>query len=188
MSGSPSSNQPDRAVARLLDNHFSVEELQELTYDLGIDWENLPGASKLAQCRELVTYVMRRGTNRRPQVADLLAACVRTRPNVAWKDVFASLLPAELPKEFFYPYSCNTMAMRQLLLYAFEDDVVLAKFCQQHFPDVLLSFGSGKSFREKAQTLIGYCQRRGLWPDLLGLMKVNYPDAYTKFAPYEVHQ
>ncbi len=180
---SSTSSQPDRAIARLLDNHFSVQELQELTYDLGIDWEDLPGASKLAQCRELVTYVLRRGTKARPQMADLLAACVRMRPDVPWKEAFASLLPKELPQEPFYPHPYNTWAMRHLLLRAFGDDVALGKFCQQHFPDTLTYLGSGKSFREKVQTLIAYCQRRGLWPELMDLMKANYPGAYAEFAP-----
>ena len=183
---SSTSSQPDRAVARLLDNHFSVQELQELTYDLGIDWENLPGTSKLAQCRELVTYVMRRGTKGRPQIADLLAACGRMRPEVPWKDTFASLLPKELPQEPFYPHLYNTWAMRQLLLRAFEDDAALAEFCRQHFPDILTYLGSGKSSREKVQTLIGYCQRRGLWPVLVDLMKANHPSAYAEFAPYKM--
>jgi hypothetical protein len=171
----------------MLDKHFSTQELQELTFDLGIDLENLPGTGKLTQCRELVTYIMRRERKTRPQMADLLAACVHLRPDTAWKDAFAGLLLKELPQEPFYPYPYNTVAMRELLLYAFEDDMALAKFCQQHFPDILTHFGSGKSFREKVQALIGYCQRRELWPNLLSLMKANYPDAYAKLAPYETH-
>jgi len=188
MNSSTSSTQPVRAVASMLDKHFSAQELQELTYDLGIDLENLPGAGKLAQCRELVTYIMRREKKARPQMADLLAACVRMRPDIEWKDAFADLLPKELPKEPFYPHPYNTAAIRQLLLYAFEEDMALAKFCQQQFPDILTYFGAGKSFREKAQILIGYCQRRGLWPKLMDLMKANYPNAYAKFSPYEVRK
>jgi tetratricopeptide (TPR) repeat protein len=59
-----------------VDRYFDDNELRELCFDLGVDYESLPAAGKSARARELVTYCQRR--NRLPE---LEAACRRLRPN-----------------------------------------------------------------------------------------------------------
>lgn len=67
--------------------HFNKEELRTLCFDLGVEYENLPD-TKDGMVRELVAYSERRG-----KTAELIAACQRLRPNVAW-NVGASLVVA----------------------------------------------------------------------------------------------
>ena len=44
----------------ILVTHFSDGELRDLCFDLGIDYESLPGEGKSAKARELVAYCQRR--------------------------------------------------------------------------------------------------------------------------------
>jgi hypothetical protein len=60
--------------------YFSDSELRDLCFDLGIDYESLPGEGKAAKARELVSYCQRHG-----RLAELEAACRRLRPS-AFKD------------------------------------------------------------------------------------------------------
>jgi hypothetical protein len=59
--------------------HFNDGELRDLCFDLGIDYENLPGQGKSDKARELVAYVQRY-----ERTDELVALCRRLRPNVAW--------------------------------------------------------------------------------------------------------
>ena len=63
-----------------LERTFSLEELATLCFDLGLDFESLPGSDKAGKARELVTYLERRG-----RIPDLIAVCRARRPNVAWE-------------------------------------------------------------------------------------------------------
>jgi hypothetical protein len=56
---------------------FSDSELRDLCLDLGIDYENLPGASKADKARELVLYM-----ERQSRVADLVRRVVELRPHI----------------------------------------------------------------------------------------------------------
>ncbi|MEM7114252.1 MAG: hypothetical protein AAF614_17590, partial [Chloroflexota bacterium] len=40
--------------------HFSSSELQDLCFDLGIDYESLDGVAKKDKVRELISYAIRR--------------------------------------------------------------------------------------------------------------------------------
>jgi hypothetical protein len=57
--------------------HFNDNEVRDLCFDLGIDYESLPGEGKAAKARELVAYCQRRN-----RLAELEAACLRLRPDV----------------------------------------------------------------------------------------------------------
>lgn len=61
--------------------NFSDSELRDLCLELGIDYEDLPGASKADKARELILYL-----ERRDQLPQMLAICRRLRPNVNWDD------------------------------------------------------------------------------------------------------
>ena len=64
----------------ILATYFSDGELRDLCFDLGIDYESLPGEGKASKARELVAYCQRRD-----RLTDLETACRRLRPN-AFKD------------------------------------------------------------------------------------------------------
>lgn len=66
-------------LARQLNEYFSWEELEDLSFRLGISMEDLSGATRSAKARELVTYLHRRGR------LDQLVTLARTlRPHVTW--------------------------------------------------------------------------------------------------------
>lgn len=58
---------------------FDEGELRTLCFDLGVDYESLPGSSKSDKGRELISYFLRRR-----DLAPLLAACRRERPHLDW--------------------------------------------------------------------------------------------------------
>jgi Effector-associated domain 7/TIR domain len=68
---------------------FSDTELRDLCFDLGIDYEDLPGQGKAAKARELVAYCERRGLT-----TELIKKCSELRPHVSWGAVRE---PLEVP-------------------------------------------------------------------------------------------
>ncbi len=63
--------------------YFSLDELDTLCYDLGVDPDSVPerDSDKPTRVREIVTYFEDRG-----RLADLIALCAKGRPNVPWSD------------------------------------------------------------------------------------------------------
>jgi hypothetical protein len=58
---------------------FSDTELHDLCFDLGMDYEDLPGEGRAAKARELVAYCERRGLT-----PELIKKCSELRPHVSW--------------------------------------------------------------------------------------------------------
>ncbi|NTV64599.1 MAG: trypsin-like peptidase domain-containing protein, partial [Oscillochloris sp.] len=70
----------DRVKLRqALINLFSDGELRDLCFDLGIDYENLPGQAKGDKARELIGYAERTSRS-----AELVAVCRALRPQGDW--------------------------------------------------------------------------------------------------------
>lgn len=67
---------------------FSVSELQTLCFDLGVDYDLLPGEGKENKARELIYYVIRRNLE-----TEFVSICRQSRPNILW----------ELPQDVPYP-------------------------------------------------------------------------------------
>ena len=68
--------------AKLRENlvdYFSDSELNDLCFDMDIDYESLPGQGKSAKARELIAYCERRG-----RLPELVTRLYRLRSNVAW--------------------------------------------------------------------------------------------------------
>ena len=59
--------------------HFNEGELRDLSFELGVDYDDLPGEGKTAKARELVVYHERRGLVRK-----LAERCYQLRPSVSW--------------------------------------------------------------------------------------------------------
>ncbi len=58
---------------------FNEKELYDLCFDMGVDYEGLPGKGKAGKAREFVAYLDRRGS-----IAELLRRCSERRPDVSW--------------------------------------------------------------------------------------------------------
>ncbi|HEX6385059.1 MAG TPA: hypothetical protein VF177_10345 [Anaerolineae bacterium] len=67
------------SVCRFLNQHFNLDELRELAFDLGIDYENVEGTSKRAKIRELVLYF-----NRQHMLDELIKTVKERRPWAPW--------------------------------------------------------------------------------------------------------
>lgn len=66
---------------------FNEEEMRTLCSDLGIDYENLAGMTKVGKARELIDLLERLERTR-----DLLALCSVQRPSVDWQRLMATTL------------------------------------------------------------------------------------------------
>ncbi len=61
----------------IIDNHFNLEELKELCFNLNIDYDNLSGETKKIKISELIKYL-----NRRSNLKKLIELIQTTRPNI----------------------------------------------------------------------------------------------------------
>lgn len=75
--------EPDRQkltqLRKLLIQHFSLDELRVLCFDLGLEYDDLPGDTKTTKMHGLIEYLQRRDELNR-----LLEEAVDHRPHVAW--------------------------------------------------------------------------------------------------------
>jgi len=65
-----------------LATYFDAGELRTLCFDLGVDYDDLPGEGKTNKARELIAYL-----ERRDRLSEMVRICERQRPNVTWRDV-----------------------------------------------------------------------------------------------------
>ncbi len=66
-------------LRQILTKKFNKSELKNLSFDLSVEYENLPGYTKQGKARELITYL-----ERRDRVPELIQACQQLRPNASW--------------------------------------------------------------------------------------------------------
>ncbi|HEY3341911.1 MAG TPA: hypothetical protein VGK81_07825 [Anaerolineae bacterium] len=59
--------------------YFEVDDLESLCFDLGVDYNGLPGDGKAAKVVAMLEYFGRTG-----RVTQLIDRCAQLRPNVAW--------------------------------------------------------------------------------------------------------
>lgn len=75
-------NQQRVGLRTLLENSFNEDELSTLCFDLGVEFENIGGETKIDKSREIVTMF-----ERKQRLDDLIEACRRLRPTVDWPDI-----------------------------------------------------------------------------------------------------
>lgn len=63
----------------LLDQHFNLEEIRTLCFELHVDYDNLQGEGKSAKIRELIL-----GLSRKDRLPDLAVLAHEKRSNVGW--------------------------------------------------------------------------------------------------------
>ncbi|MCA9999505.1 MAG: hypothetical protein KDE56_27265, partial [Anaerolineales bacterium] len=76
-------------LARLLNQTYSLEELELLCKDLSLDYENLPGETRIGKTLSLVQHAQRHS-----YLLELITTCSRQRPRVDWPDATLIDLPA----------------------------------------------------------------------------------------------
>lgn len=63
----------------LIADHFGIQDLRDLCFELHIDYDDLGGEGRRDKIRELLLYARRHG-----RTSDLLDQLRRARPDVAW--------------------------------------------------------------------------------------------------------
>ena len=88
----------------MLATSLDAGELRTLCFDLGVDYDDLPGEGKTNKARELIAYL-----ERRDRLSELVSICKQQRPNIDWRDVpratqdVSATLPAA-PAEPYRPH------------------------------------------------------------------------------------
>ncbi len=72
-----------------IEKYFNMDELKDLTFDLGINYENIPGETISAKSRELINYCQRHNLLR-----ELIEKCAELRSQVDWWQGLSSLSSA----------------------------------------------------------------------------------------------
>jgi class 3 adenylate cyclase len=84
MTGGGSTKQASRRyltqLRQILDSHFNEGELITLCFDLGVDYDNLPGAGKVNKARELISHLDRHGL-----IPDLVELGQKRHPDISWE-------------------------------------------------------------------------------------------------------
>jgi hypothetical protein len=93
-----------------IDRYFNFSEVKTLCFNLGVDYENIPGDIRSAFIRNLIISLAKR--ERLPELINLLR---RERPRVAWQDV---------PADFELPPSMAQENIRQVVNYHVYGDYV----------------------------------------------------------------
>jgi formylglycine-generating enzyme required for sulfatase activity len=75
-------------LRKLLIKHFSLDELRVLCFDMGLEYEELPGDTRGTKMHGLIEYLQRRG-----ELPKLLTEISEQRPAVVWP-TFVSKTPA----------------------------------------------------------------------------------------------
>lgn len=65
-----------------LNQFFSADEVENVCFDLGINYEDLDGSNKSAKIRALIIYCERRGN----AIDELVDTCKKSRPDVNWSN------------------------------------------------------------------------------------------------------
>jgi hypothetical protein len=81
-----SGNRGLAALRQKIEQYFNLDELTNLTFDLSINYENLPGETLQAKSRELVNYAQRHNLLR-----NLVELCATLRSQVDWWQGLESL-------------------------------------------------------------------------------------------------
>ena len=73
----------DVALVQLLEEYFDLNDLDGLCFKVGVKHENVRGDTLSLRCRNLVSYMARRG-----QMMSLIITAVKERPKVDWSSLY----------------------------------------------------------------------------------------------------
>jgi hypothetical protein len=95
-----------------MDARFSLGEVHTLCFNLGIDYENVPGDTRSIQIRNLLISLAKQGNDRLQELIDMVRM---ERPRTPWQDV---------PLDFQLPPSVANEDLRQVVHYTVYGNVV----------------------------------------------------------------
>jgi hypothetical protein len=99
----------DRSILlQILRENFSESELEDLCFDLGVDYEILGGNNKLAKARELIEYMERVG-----RYPELVQRAYDLRPKAPWPESVKHIAAAASASATFTWQSLLTSTRQQ---------------------------------------------------------------------------
>ena len=66
-------------IYRKMEPHFNLSDLQTLSFELGVNFEDINGQNRLEKLREFLIYIDQRG-----KLNDLIEKCKEARPQISW--------------------------------------------------------------------------------------------------------
>ncbi|MCA9948972.1 MAG: hypothetical protein KDE48_04965 [Anaerolineales bacterium] len=140
-------------LRQVLSNYFNESELQDIAFDLGVDYENLPGRAKGDKARELIAYLERRG-----RISELEQKCNQLRPN-AFRDLEVDTLGVVQSIEPI-PISASEPAIERYrdVFTHYEIGLInlLAQISQDH-----PRYGEGLAYQHRLQENLAQTRRLG---------------------------
>jgi hypothetical protein len=85
-------------IQQQLVEHFSLDEIKGLCFDLKIDDEVIAGATKPEKARELIKFAYRMG-----RIPEIVQRCAELRPNEVWNKPARIYARDRLPDEWIEP-------------------------------------------------------------------------------------
>lgn len=106
----PTAHAVQKTLRDLLHDNFSNDDLKEVCFEIGLDWDDIKGEDKRAKTRELVQHYAKR-----EQLHVLRDAMAEARPNLrdalsaitlpSGEDTNRAAAPPRAPSHWHYPYS-----------------------------------------------------------------------------------
>ncbi len=93
-----------------IDQYFSLAEVRTLCFEMGVDYENIPGNMKSAFIRNLIVSLARKG-----QLQEIVDLVRIQRPHVAWENV---------PPDFSLPESVAQENLKQVVNHNYYGDTI----------------------------------------------------------------
>ncbi len=130
-----------RQLRQILAHHFNEGELRTLCFDLGIDYDDLPGDERAGKARELVSYLKRYG-----RISELVEIGTAMRPDISWSDV---------PKEVSIPKTPSSEGSQELI--ASIKEVSFIKRCLPLRVFISSTFKDLKDERQAVKRTVHFC-------------------------------
>ena len=120
-------------LRKLMVDGFGADDLKTLCFDLGVDYDDLPGTVRSTKVVELLTYL-----DRRRRLPDLIQVGRDERPDIAW-DTVTLVAPPPEPTQPQAPPAAPTSQGTRLAL-TFEPSPLLTPGLQRKLELVLASY------------------------------------------------
>lgn len=119
-----------------LTTKFDENELESISFALGIDYQSLSGTNKVAKARSLILFLEQRG-----RMDDLLATCKRMRPDVSLIASPAATLQTDAPDSFSQHIQRTSPEKLLLLRRAISSKLLTTGFTRHVIADFEFCFG-----------------------------------------------
>jgi len=141
-------NTPDSVdmgqLVDLLQESFNEDELRTLTFDLGIDYEELAGENKDVKVRELIAYAERRN-----RTAELIDVAANMRPQAGFNTLQLQQATSVIP---FYAVTTFRPILNQWIQ-LIDDEIVHLTRAREESSDIENPFIPGQPIQPDGQTV-----------------------------------